>query len=163
MLARTMSIRARHEDAQILARQGRLDGALLMLLIAVAATAKKRFPGLLDSDGFQAFVKVGVQEVTPIKVGGGFSVTYRGESVMIERIFYKFMRCTLVHEARLPADLEVIVEPTPGMTSIRVEADKLVMGLGWLDNLFEMVVRAPENAEQFADVLAKPEAGPPPR
>jgi len=157
-----MSIRARLEDAQILAQQGRLDGALLMLLVAVAATAKKRFPHLGDAEGFKAFVKRGVQEVTPIKVGGGFSVQFRGESVMIERIFYEFMRNNLVHEARLPADLEVILEPTPGMTSLRVEANRVSVGLGWLDNLVAMVIHAPENAAEFADVLVPPEPAPSP-
>ena len=39
-----IGVQARVEDAGILADNGRYEGALLMLLIAVAATSRKRYP-----------------------------------------------------------------------------------------------------------------------
>jgi len=39
-----IGVQARVEDAGVLADNGRYEGALLMLLIAVAATSRKRYP-----------------------------------------------------------------------------------------------------------------------
>jgi len=39
-----IGVQARIEDAGILADNGRYEGAMLMLLIAVASTSRKRYP-----------------------------------------------------------------------------------------------------------------------
>jgi hypothetical protein len=54
-----MSIRERLEDARILFAQGRRDGALLSVLIAVAATSRRRYPRtttMRDGDAFIRFL-----------------------------------------------------------------------------------------------------------
>ena len=71
-----IGVHARIEDAGVLADMGRYEGALLMLLVAVAATSRKRY------------------------------VKFRGKDLPIEDFLYKFLRCKLVHEGSVPDDLQ---------------------------------------------------------
>jgi hypothetical protein len=55
-----MSLRERVEDAMLLSENGRRDGAFLVALIAVAATARRRFPARTlvgDREAFAGFVQ----------------------------------------------------------------------------------------------------------
>jgi len=94
---------ARIEDAGVLADAGRFEGALLLLLVAVAATARKRYPrGTLsrkrpkekmgDREAFTLFLKDEmwrlVREHTDI-------VYFRGRKRPIEDFLYEFLRCEL--------------------------------------------------------------------
>ena len=96
-----MSIRGRVEDAQLLWRNGRREGAFLTALVAVTATSRRR---LLDrrtithGDAFERFLEA----AHLVRL----SVDYRGECHPIEHIFYKWFRCELVHEGGLPIDIE---------------------------------------------------------
>lgn len=53
-----MSIRERLEDARILASASRQAGAFIQVLIAAAATSKKRYPSAMwdDGDAFKNFI-----------------------------------------------------------------------------------------------------------
>src|SRR5882724_2845054 len=100
-----MSLRDRVEDAMLLWENGRREGAFLVALIAVAATARRRFPDrtlVTDREAFESFV----QSAHSVRL----SVEYRGECYEIEHIFYKWFRCELVHEGGLPLDIQFIVE-----------------------------------------------------
>jgi len=105
---------ARIEDAGVLADAGRFEGALLLLLVAVAATARKRYPrGTLsrkrpkekmgDREAFTLFLKDEmwrlVREHTDI-------VYFRGRKRPIEDFLYEFLRCELIHDAGVPTDLQ---------------------------------------------------------
>lgn len=115
-----IGIQARVEDAAILAERGRLEGALLMLLVAVAATSRKRYPAaprkkgkgskpkggcLSDHEAFTTFLKDEswqlVRSEEPV-------VEFRGKSQPIEDFLYEYLRCNLVHEGGLPTDLHPI-------------------------------------------------------
>ena len=50
-----MSIRATVEDATLLWRHGRIDGAFLNALVAVAATARRRYPKAIQPSDREAF------------------------------------------------------------------------------------------------------------
>ena len=95
-----MSIRARIEDALLLWDNGRKEGAFLSALVAVAATSRRRFPdrkSVTDQDAFIQFV----EKTLSYRI----HVEYRGECRPIEQIFYKWIRCQLVHEGGLPVDI----------------------------------------------------------
>lgn len=95
-----MSIEDRLADADILWKHGRHEGALLSVLVAVAATARKTFPEITgDRASFEAFMKT--------THGWTIGIEYRGQVVDLDHLFYKWLRCELVHTAALPVDLRI--------------------------------------------------------
>jgi len=99
-----MSIRNRVEDAQLLWRSGRLEGAFLSALVAVAATSRRKFPKpIKDKDAFEHFLNQGWF--------ARLSVEYRNEAHPIYHIFYVWFRCELIHEGTLPFDIEILQDP----------------------------------------------------
>jgi len=140
-----MSLRDRVEDAMLLWENGRREGALLVALIAVAATARRRFPDRRDCDAFDGFL----QSAHSVRL----SVEYRGECHGIEHIFYKWFRCELVHEGGLPIDIQFMPDDQPDALSVRAGgAPEFILKVseGWFHHLIGSVVRAPENTELFA-------------
>ena len=117
-------ISERLDDARALFALGRKTGALLMILIAVAATARKRYPRakFKDREAVTKFV--------------------RGEIRPLQDVLYEFMRCMLVHEASMPED--ILFEPG-SQFSLTVESDKIIFTDGVLDCLGRIVEQAPEN------------------
>jgi len=74
-------IRSRIDDAILLWDKGRQEGAFLSALIAVAATARRRYPKAKDREVFEQFVK----DSHTVRL----SVEYRSECHRIEHVFYK--------------------------------------------------------------------------
>jgi hypothetical protein len=153
-----MSIRARIEDAMILYTIGRPEAALLSVLVAVAATSRRRRPPtspsvrkpgklMMDREAFESFL---ADEMPRICRVVNYNILYRAEMHRIEHIFYKWMRSSLAHEAELPADICFDRDPTPGVFRSAVRADgTLVLSHGWLNGLADAVIYASENADQF--------------
>ena len=104
-----MSIRARVEDSLLLWNSGRLEGAFLNALVAVAATSRRRFPDRKAVGDREAFVRF-LKAAHTVRI----SVEYRNECLPVEQIFYKWFRCQLVHEGGLPVDIEFMPGPKPG-------------------------------------------------
>jgi len=142
-----MSLRARIEDASFLWQHGHREGAFLSALVAVAATARRRFPdrkAIGNRDAFERFLS----SAHSVRL----SVEYRGEAHTIEHIFYKWLRCELVHEGGLPIDIEFMSDPEPGALGIRAGGAPdftLKLSLGWFEHLIGAVVGAPENTAEF--------------
>ena len=139
-----MSVQARVEDALLLWNNGRREGAFLTALVAVAATARRRYPdrkAVGDRDAFERFL----QAAHTVRL----SVEFRGECHSIEHVFYKWFRCELVHEGGLPVDIEFMCSKEPGLLSVRAggaPAFVLQVSEGWFHHLIATVVEAPENA-----------------
>lgn len=132
------------DDALFLWKSGRKEGALLFALIAVAATARLRYPKMKDRDCFEHFL-----HDTHLPV---LRVEYRGECHPFEHIFYKWLRCQLVHEGGLPLDIHFIGDDVPGSMSVRAGGAPeyiLKIGHGWFNHLIGSVIQAPENSERF--------------
>ena len=102
-----MSITNRLQDAKLLYDAGRHEGALLSVLVAVVGSSRKRFPlgtqsrkdpskQMGDAEAFETFMGEAMQLV------GACSVLFGGQCHTAERIFYKWLRCSLAHEAELP-------------------------------------------------------------
>jgi hypothetical protein len=140
-----MSIQNRLEDAQLLWQSGRLDGAFVMALIAVAATARRTFPETKgDRQAFEDFLNQGWFK--------RLSVEYRGEVHPIYHIFYKWFRCELIHEGALPVDVEFMPDPEPGALGIRAGGAPdyvLKVSHGWFQELVKTVTSTEVNRDLF--------------
>jgi len=142
-----MSIRARIEDALLLWDAGRLEGAFLIALVAVAATSRRRFSDRKAVGDREAFVRF-VESACTVRI----SVEYRGECLPVEQIFYKWFRCQLVHEGGLPPDIEFMSDAEPGTMTVRAGGAPdfvLKVSHGWFDHMIGAVASAPENAMEF--------------
>ncbi|MGD1277429.1 MAG: hypothetical protein ABR964_09415 [Tepidisphaeraceae bacterium] len=142
-----MSVQARVDDALLLWKSGRREGAFLTALVAVAATARKRFPdrkAVGDRDAFERFLRT----AHSVRL----SAEYRGECHPIEHIFYKWFRCELVHEGELPIDIEFMADDDPRHLSVRAGgAPEFVLKVSesWFHHLIGTIVGAPENRDVF--------------
>ena len=138
-----MSIVDRLADADLLWRYGRREGALLIVLVAVAATAQRTFPGIKgDRAAFEAFMRT-TNDWT-------IAVEHRGEAVDIDHLFYKWMRCELVHKGSLPPDVRIDENfPDPMACGVRAGGEPeytVLLSPGWYSFLTSAVCMAPVNA-----------------
>jgi hypothetical protein len=140
-----MSIRNRLEDAELLWKSGRLEGAFVLALVAVSATARRKFPRPIgDQQAFEDFLDQGWFKK--------MHVEYRGELHQIRHIFYKWFRCELIHEGKLPVDVEIIPDSKPGVLGIRAGGAPeyiLHVSQGWFHELVGTVIGAEVNRDQF--------------
>lgn len=148
-----MSIRNRIEDAIFLWQNDHFEGALLSVLIAVAATARLRFPDrdkINDKEAFEKFLN----ESSKIKT----KVEFRGECRPIENIFYKWLRCELVHEGTAPPDIKFVPSKEPNALMIRAGGAPeytLKLSDNWFQHLVGIVIQSPENKGVFEDLKGK--------
>ncbi|MGD0938497.1 MAG: hypothetical protein ABR905_02210 [Terracidiphilus sp.] len=145
-----MSIRSRLEDAELLWKSGRLEGAFVLALIAVAATSRRAFPGQKDGEAFENFLNQGWFK--------RLSVEYLGKVHEMRHIFYKWFRCELIHEGELPIDVEIVPDLKPGSLSVRAGGAPgyvLQVSRGWFHELVVTVIRAEVNRDQFTDHAAR--------
>jgi hypothetical protein len=149
-----MTVRARLIDAMILWEQGRKEGARALVLIAAAATSRKRYPRTMMSDreSFTQFIRdiqgtiiIGefpIPPMAPIVIGG----------IPIENMVYEHMRCNLVHEAELHSKVALSESKVVNgllAAELRVGAVDEIPDF-WVINLAKAVALASENAAEFA-------------
>lgn len=156
-----MSVKERLEDAQLLYQANRAQGALLSVLVAVAATARKRRPQtrtrpISDSRAFRSFVG---EEMLAITAGAfqNWDVKFRGKEMALEQFLYKFLRCELAHEARLPTDVRFFPAERTGDLTVDIQPAHFGLSHSWMDGLSKVVKFAPENAAEFPDVAKVPD------
>jgi len=100
-----MSVRDRVADAVLLWERGHHEGALLNVLVAVAACARKEWPNLGDRDAFVKFLEPRIVAESHVSIA---RIQYRENFWTPAELLYKWFRCQLVHEAELPFDVEFI-------------------------------------------------------
>jgi hypothetical protein len=148
-----MSIRARLIDAMILWEHGRKEGAWALVLIATAATSRKRYPKTMMGDraSFSQFIReiqgtiiIGefpLPPMEPIVIGG----------VPIEDLIYEHMRNNLVHEAELHPRVVLaksrVVNGILG-AELRLGAVNEIPDF-WVINLAKAVALAAENSAEL--------------
>ena len=145
-----MSIKSRIEDADSLFQHGRKEGSLLLVLIAVAATSRKRYPKerYRDSEAFKAFVCEEMVQFAPgWKKNSNVEVNFRGEPLRMPDVLYEYVRCNLFHEAELPIDISLKDEEGFSITVINNERLVISDKIFWY--LKKIVIEAPENANVF--------------
>jgi hypothetical protein len=173
--ANPLGIRHRIEDAHVLWQAGRKEGAFGQILIAVAATARKRYPAppngakpvpddqrphrgeyARDANAFKTFV---LDEMGKITGGPKYNVAFpfQGQHTPLEDILYEHLRCVLVHEAGMPDSIIMLTVPIHEdrkKFNVLQLTDPWGFPEGWVDNLLSVVVQAPENEPIFRDWLA---------
>jgi hypothetical protein len=167
-----MSVRERIEDAKMLWNAGRKEGAFIQILIAVAATARKRYPKPLkgkkpvpetqrphpgedasDSKSFKTFL---LDEMEKITGGMKYNVAFpfQGkDKVPLEDILYAHLRCHMVHEGETPPTItftEPVIENGRPLSVLQLR-DPLGLPEFWLWNMARVVAQAPENRDLFRD------------
>lgn len=144
-----MSINDKIIDAQLLYANGRKEGALLSILVAVAATSRKRYPSGTKTDhkAFTDFLAEEMPKVTRIQ---NFNVKYRNKMVSIQELFYKYVRCNLTHEAELPDDIRF---ETSDQLFVNVDDDCITFSDRLIDVLATVVCNAEENSNEFGEVI----------
>lgn len=148
-----MSIKARIEDAEILWKLGRKEGAWAMALIAASATSRKRYPRpILDNEAFKSFIR----DVLPTLVAGK---PLKGtpnprvffDQTPVEDIIYIHLRCNLLHEGEIAEQVEFseskIVDGKLQAT-LEVGSPNKIPDF-WVLHLIKAVKEAPENASEF--------------
>ena len=150
-----MSLKERVEDAVVLWKQGRKQGAWVLTLIAAAATARKRYPRpIRDRESLTSFI----HDITPTLIYGKPSVGKQPTIIFgdrpIEEIIYVDMRCKLVHEGEIEGS---VVLDELRMVDGSVRGTMRVGGDGkphefpdfWALHLLKAVREAPENRDLF--------------
>ena len=103
----------------------------MLAIVAVIARARQDFPKpMREGESFRRYV----ESVFPMRL----SVEYRGKLWTIEKIFYTWFRCEIVHRGGLPKDLGFIVDTEPGGLSVRAGGApeyKLLVSRSWFHQL----------------------------
>jgi hypothetical protein len=156
-----MSIRERLEDAMLLWEAGRKQGAWIQVLIAAAATSRKRFPSKKDGEAFRAFIR----EVTPTitnasnpPIPGGVSLIFNADTsdqLPFDQVMYKHLRCNLLHEGVMPSK---VCFSESRMVDGKMVADlhggvPLTIPDFWVMNLAKAVADARENVKACAGLF----------
>jgi hypothetical protein len=128
------------EDAIFLWNNDRRESALIIAMVCIASLSRKRYP--LEKDG-EAFKKMFRDFRGHINI----QVEYRGKLEPIETIFYKWIRCQLIHEAEMPFDIELIEDTKFGKMSIRAGGRPtfiLQIGTGWFFHIIDSLLDSQE-------------------
>jgi hypothetical protein len=138
-----MSVKDRIEDSKLLFHAGRLEGALIFVLIAAAATSRKRYP-LTSSIGDRlAFVQFLTDERPKITGGIEINIEFCGQTLTLENLLYKFVRNSLIHEGQLEDHVSFeygdFLFDKRGTTDYFTFSSELVLRLAYI------VESAPEN------------------
>jgi hypothetical protein len=144
-----MSIKERIKDADILFKLGRKEGALFLVLVAVAATSRKRYPKIKD-DGkaFKKFVSEEMSKYAPgWKKDTKVQIKFRGKPLWMPHALYKYVRCNLAHEAELPEYISFKGENGFNVTVLNNE--QLIISDAIFHYLRKIVIDAPENLDLF--------------
>jgi hypothetical protein len=151
---------------------GRKEGAFIQILIAVAATARKRYPkppkGMKpvpetqrphpgeyasDSNSFKTFL---LDEMEKVTGGMKYNVAFpfgAKDKVPLEDILYVHLRCHMVHEGKTPPTItftEPVIEDGKSYSVLRLR-DPFGLPEFWLWNMARVVAQAPENRDLFRD------------
>jgi len=94
-----MTAAERLDDAEFLWAHGRREGAMLSVLVAAAAVARRHHPKASDREAFEGFLQA--------QHDWTISVEFRGQQCDVDHLLYKWMRCELAHTGSLPIDLHI--------------------------------------------------------
>jgi hypothetical protein len=148
-----IGVQARVEDAGVLADNGRYEGAMLMLLVAVAATSRKRYPRgtpskknprkqMSDREAFTTFLRDEIWRL--VKEHEDF-IVYHSEKKPIEDFLYEYLRNQLMHEGCIPIDLYPMRD-LDVLTIDYPDGSGITFSRLLLARLNDVVWRVPENS-----------------
>lgn len=124
------TVAARLDDAELLWLHGRREAAMLLALVALISRAKQDAPrGTSD--------RAALERAIASRLGVRLSVEFRGQQWPIEAIFYKWLRCELVHTGALPVDIGFMDDSEHGL-SVRAGGapeHRLLISPAWFEAL----------------------------
>lgn len=117
---------------------------MLSVLVAVSATARRTFPEVKgDRESFVQFLKTTHRWT--------LGVEHRGAQVDIDHLFYKWLRCELVHTGELPPDIRISDKfPEPMSCSLRAGGAPeytVLLSPGWYHFLVDGIRSAGANID----------------
>ncbi len=133
-------IRDKIQDAIVLWKNDRKESAFLLAVVCVAALSKKRYPLEKDGEAFKKTFRDFERNIT-------LKVEFRGQLESSENIFYKWIRCQLIHEGEIPIDITFIEDVQPGSMSVGAGGKPnfvLRIGSGWFSHIINSVMDSPE-------------------
>jgi hypothetical protein len=107
-------IHSRVDDAAFCGTWAALKVPFVLVLVAAAARRARPRP-VQDSDAFEG----NLRDHFPWRI----SVEYQGTLWPLERVFYKLLRCQLVHEAGFVADAQFLNDVDPNELVVRAGGD----------------------------------------
>lgn len=149
-----MSVRKRLEDARVLSAAGSRDGAFIQVLIAAAATSKKRYPHpkYKDNIAFKNFI---YDEMGVVTGGPKFEVKlpFLGKDSPLEDILYTHFRNSFIHEAEKSSSVDYTETEYEDGTAVHLLQLKNPLGFpaGWIEHIATAVWLAPENDDLWED------------
>jgi hypothetical protein len=164
-----MSERDRIDDAVLLWKHARREGAFISILIAAAATARKRYPKpkrgekvakgrpragepASDNVAFKSFM---LDEMDKITGGPKYNVVvpFQGKDTPLEDILYTYLRCELLHEGKTPPSIrftDPVIKDGKSYSVLELK-DPIGIPINFLWNLARAVAQAKENRPLFKD------------
>lgn len=166
-----MSIINIMKDAIFLKENGRTLGAFTLMCAAIGGTSRKMYPeqfdrkektGVTDKDAFTNCLNIAIskeihgnhsEDINKSKI---FSFRYKDKNVSFGDIIYKYFRCNLVHEARLPSTIKIISSSDHDSKCNRlnglrfiVSDDELHLGDEWISFLYHCISHLKVNLSDF--------------
>ena len=155
-----MSVRDRIRDAQHLFNAGQFDGALLSLLVATAAAARRRYPWgtmslrdpkkqMQDRECFTQFLSDEMRTLSanPMFRTERLRLHVAGEEAQLQEILYDYFRSTLVHEARTSPKVEIL--PGTQFQLDFTQPDRLRTSCWIHRGLFHVLASVPETRQEL--------------
>ena len=144
-----MTIAQRLDDAEFLWLAGRREGAMLSALVAFAATARRALPD-------EKYDSVAFQRLFQEQLNSAWTITFRGKSTPLSLLFYKWLRCELVHQGTLPVELSFNDDDSGGLFDVALSGNySISLSNVWYHSLVLAVLGHPANADIFPDQDAK--------
>ena len=159
-MGKKIGIVSRLDEAKLLYLNGFKEGALISLLVAVAATARDRYPRdrYSDNKSFKGFLKDGM-------CNGDFwgpniyllaKMDFQGKVQPLENILYDIIRCDLLHESKLSDLVRYEKKPSDNFVLRIGEEGNFIFQDSLLECLFRVVHNAQENLELFNGKFLRP-------
>jgi hypothetical protein len=153
-----MTIRKRIDEAIALARNGFDEAALIIVLVAIAGASRRKY-GIGKGKDRKFFTRYIHERLNKVFEGQGgwmstvISFSFNGKMVNLADVLYDELRCNLIHEAEMPADVKLdSTNPTSSLSII--DGNTVQLGRGWLELLTVAVVHDPDLRPMFEDMTA---------
>lgn len=160
-----MSIKDHLKDAKLLAENEHCDGALLSVIVAIAATSRRRYPSDVVQRDRDAFTKFLADEMIVVFAGSTTNFIVRtpgadpdlwpGRMMPLQEALYEYVRCNLADKSILPAKVE-FVDDEQDYFVIDIDDTRIRLSRALFDRLYEVVIFAPENADLFPRAAETP-------